>query len=174
MSTDGCVGVYTKVFVHNTVFLSVLVHIIEQTVLQWCGGSQLHLQFFALMQFFFLFWSSSHLARPSDCDKCFSISCTKGTFTGTPHWSPWIVCALKLNKCQTRVTYYNTNHQVKFDVVFDKSWQVQRCMPVGVQLFSQYAVWCCVCMCRYFVYGSGLFPAYAWRLCSAIAASWRA
>lgn len=61
VSTDGCVGVYTKVFVHNTIFLSALVHIIEQTVLQWCGGLQLHLQFFALMQVFFFFFSDRHL-----------------------------------------------------------------------------------------------------------------
>lgn len=54
VSTDGCVGVYTKVLVHNTVFLSALVHIIEQAVLQWCGGSQLHLQFF-------FFFSDRHL-----------------------------------------------------------------------------------------------------------------
>lgn len=49
------VGVYTEVFVHNTVFLSALVHILEQTALQRCGGSQLWLQFFLLMQFFFFF-----------------------------------------------------------------------------------------------------------------------
>lgn len=32
MSADGCVGVYTEVLVHNTVFLSALVHLLEQTV----------------------------------------------------------------------------------------------------------------------------------------------
>lgn len=57
VSADRCVGVYTKVFVHNTVFLSALVHTLEQTVLQRCGGSQLWLQLFLLMRFFSFFFS---------------------------------------------------------------------------------------------------------------------
>ena len=83
VSADGCVGVYTKVFAHNIVFLSALVHILEQPVLQRCGGSQL----WFIMQFFVFFFTflitPCRLARPSD-SKCSSISCSKGTFTMTP------------------------------------------------------------------------------------------
>lgn len=82
VSADGCVGVYIEVFVHNTVFLSALAHILERAVLQRCvcgGGSRL--------QFLFLSFviKSSHLARPSDCDKCLSYQLHKGhVYNGPP------------------------------------------------------------------------------------------
>lgn len=132
----------TTKFLYTILDLCALVCILEQAVLPWCVVSQLRCSFFSP--------HAAHLFSDKVISQDFqtmvqaSLSAAQRIYKWWHLFTFWVVSNLKLNKCNTRQTYYNS-----WNMMFRwiRTVKCSLCMPVSVQAFSQSAVsFVCVCV----------------------------